>query len=74
MCPDTRRAVTSLPSSSTDIKSSILVAGRKKGIRAKYVLSNLEGVKFKLKINYSSRKEGTEKEGKHVSDSDRQIV
>ena len=51
-----------------------MVAGRKNDIRAKYVLSNLEGGKFKLKINSSSRKEGTEKEGKHVCDSDRQNV
>ena len=51
-----------------------MVAGRKKDIRAKYVLSNLEGGKFKLKINSSSRKEGTEKEGKRVCDSNRQNV
>ena len=68
------RAGTSLSSSSTEKTSSILVAGRSKSIRAKYELSNLEGGKFNIKIDSPCRKEGTEKEGKHVSDSDRQNV
>jgi hypothetical protein len=68
------RAGTSLSSSNTEKTSSILVAGRSKSIRAKYELSNLEGGKFNLKINSSSRKEGTEKEGKCVSGSDSQNV
>ena len=75
MCVQTtRRAVTSLHSSSTKTTSSIMVAGRKKDIRTKYVLSNFEGGKFKLKINSSSRKEGTEKEGKRVCDLSKQNV
>jgi hypothetical protein len=69
-----RRAVTSLSSSSTERTSSILVPGRKKSIRAKFVLSNLEGGKFNIKIDSPCRKEGTEKEGKRVSDSDRENV
>ena len=48
------------------------MAGR--SIRAKFQLSNLEGGKFNLKVNSTRSKEGTEKEGKYVSDSDRQNI